>query len=73
MTLDGGILGISGTSDTTTARTVTLGSAGGGLDIEDAGNTFTLASALSGTGGFVKQGAGSLILTGANSYSGGTT
>ncbi|WP_276968571.1 autotransporter-associated beta strand repeat-containing protein, partial [Metallibacterium scheffleri] len=69
VTLDGGILGISGTSDTSTARTVTLGSAGGGLDIEAAGNTFTLASALSGTGGFVKQGAGSLILTGANSYS----
>ncbi|MHB8570955.1 MAG: beta strand repeat-containing protein, partial [Metallibacterium sp.] len=73
VTLDGGILGISGTSDTTTARSVTLGSAGGGLDIEDAGNTFTLASALSGTGGFAKLGAGSLILTGANSYSGGTT
>ncbi|MBU6404689.1 MAG: autotransporter-associated beta strand repeat-containing protein, partial [Proteobacteria bacterium] len=73
LTLDGGLLGINGTSDTTTARTVTLGSAGGGLDIEAAGNTFTLASALSGTGGFVKQGAGSLILTGANSYSGGTT
>ena len=73
VTLDGGILGISGTSDATTARSVTLGSAGGGLDIEAAGNTFTLASALSGTGGFSKLGAGSLILTGANSYSGGTT
>src|SRR4029077_7999527 len=37
----------------------------------DASNT-ALAAAISGTGSFVKQGAGTLILTGANSYSGGT-
>ena len=73
VTLDGGVLGIAGTSDTTTTHTVTLGSAGGGLDIEDAGNTFTVGSALSGAGGFSKHGGGSLILTGANSYTGGTT
>src|SRR4029077_16704510 len=38
----------------------------------DASNT-ALAAAISGTGSFVKQGAGTLTLTGANSYSGGTT
>ncbi len=36
-------------------------------------NTVPLASALSGLGGIGKAGTGTLVLTGANSYSGGTT
>ncbi len=37
-----------------------------------AGMTATIASALTGTGGLVKTDAGTLVLTGANTYSGGT-
>ncbi|CAN7620933.1 autotransporter-associated beta strand repeat-containing protein [Bosea sp. LjRoot9] len=40
----------------------------------DAGVTATIGSTIAGTGiGLTKQGAGTLILTGANSYDGGTT
>ncbi len=34
---------------------------------------FTVANTISGVGGFTKEGAGTLTLSGANSYSGGTT
>ena len=55
------------------------GATGGNVNLQ--GHTLTLgnatsttfAGALSGTGGLVKQGAGTLTLTGANSYSGNTT
>ncbi|BDU21916.1 hypothetical protein DYGSA30_33730 [Dyella sp. GSA-30] len=70
---EGGTLRITGTAFNTTARAVTLGAAGGGVDIADAGNAFTLSNALSGSGGLTKLGDGTLILTGANSYTGGTT
>ena len=39
----------------------------------DQGTNGTYAGAMSGTGRFTKSGAGTLILSGANSYSGGTT
>jgi len=70
---EGGILQVTGTAFQSTARAITLGAAGGGFDIADAGNVFTVSQALSGTGGLSKLGAGTLVLTGANSYSGGTT
>jgi len=71
--LDGGTLQVAGAAFTTTARAVTLGAAGGGFDIADAGNTFTLAQGLSGRGALVKTGAGTLVLAGASTYTGGTT
>ncbi|GAB3781118.1 autotransporter-associated beta strand repeat-containing protein [Dyella agri] len=71
--LDGGILRVAGTAFQSTARTITLGAAGGGFDIEDLTNVFTVNQALSGTGSLTKLGAGTLTLSGANSYSGGTT
>ena len=71
--LEGGTLRITGTAFNTTARAVTLGTPGGGIDVADAGNSFTLGSALSGAGGLTKLGDGTLVLTGANTYSGGTT
>gem|GEM_PF-2951743 len=37
------------------------------------GTEVTLSSSLAGTGGFAKEGSGTLILTGANHYTGGTT
>jgi autotransporter-associated beta strand protein len=70
--LNGGVLGIAGTSFTTTTRGIALGTSGGGFDIQNAANTFTAGQSLSGTGSLVKQGAGTLLLSGTNTYSGGT-
>ncbi|MGX9431352.1 MULTISPECIES: autotransporter outer membrane beta-barrel domain-containing protein [Bradyrhizobium] len=73
LTLDGGTLQVTGTAFTSMNRTINLGANGGGFDIADRANTFTIAQVLSGTGSLTKFGAGTLVLTGANSYSGGTT
>jgi autotransporter-associated beta strand protein len=70
---DGGTLRIAGTAFNSTNRAITLGAPGGALDIADAANTFTVSQALSGTGGVTKIGDGTLVLAGANTYSGGTT
>ncbi|MBS0341063.1 MAG: autotransporter outer membrane beta-barrel domain-containing protein [Proteobacteria bacterium] len=69
---EGGTLRVTGTSYTSTARDIVLGAAGGGVDVAAAANTFTIGQALGGTGGLAKLGAGTLLLTGANTYSGGT-
>lgn len=69
---EGGTLEITGTAFNHTARTIVWGSPGGGFDIDDAANTFTVSQALTGTGGLLKSGAGTLVLSGANTYSGGT-
>jgi len=71
--LEGGILQVTGTAFQSTARAITLGAPGGGFDIADAANVFAVSQALSGTGGLTKLGAGTLVLSGANNYSGGTT
>lgn len=73
LTFTGGMLQITGTSFTTTSRAVTLAAGGGGFDIADAANKFTLNQTIDGTGGLIKSGAGTLVLTGANTYQGGTT
>jgi fibronectin-binding autotransporter adhesin len=73
LTFDGGALRVTGTSFQSTARGITWGPAGGGFDIADAANVFTVGQALSGPGGLLKAGAGTLVLTGANGYTGGTT
>lgn len=70
--LNGGVLGISGTAYTATARGISLGANGGGFDIQDAGNTFTVSQSLGGSGSLIKRGDGTLLLSGGNSYSGGT-
>lgn len=41
--------------------------------VDTAGSNSTLANSISGSGGLAKQGAGTLTLTGANSYTGDTT
>ncbi len=53
--------------------TVTLDGATPTLTVSSAGHTATIASELAGTSGLTKSGSGTLILTGSNSYSGGTT
>ncbi|MCX7096912.1 MAG: autotransporter domain-containing protein [Methylococcales bacterium] len=73
LTFDGGVLQITGTAFTSTLRTINWGAAGGGFDIADPGNLFTVSQVLSGSGGVVKEGDGTLLLTGANTYTGGTT
>jgi len=45
----------------------------GGFDIADKNNNFTVDVALGGTGGLTKNGAGNLILSQANTYTGATT
>ncbi len=71
--LDGGALRVTGTALTQLGRTIAFGSNGGGFDIVDAGNIFTVTESFSGTGALSKAGAGTLLLTGTHSYSGGTT
>lgn len=69
---EGGTLEVTGTSFKQTARSITWGSLGGGFDIDDANNTFTVTQALTGSGGLLKSGVGTLVLAGANTYGGGT-
>ncbi len=64
-----------GTLDLTTAgfssgRTVTLNAGGGTIQVDT--GTSTLSGIISGTGALTKTGAGILLLTNANTYSGGT-
>ncbi|MFQ0815913.1 autotransporter outer membrane beta-barrel domain-containing protein [Brucella anthropi] len=73
LTLDGGTLQVTGTAFISQARALTLGEHGGGFDIEDAGNTFTIVQTLSGQGRLWKQGDGTLLLSGDNSFAGGLT
>jgi outer membrane autotransporter protein len=73
LAFDGGTLQVTGTAFTATTRPITWGQNGGGLDIADPANTFTLAQALSGPGSLTKLGPGTLTLAGTNTYSGPTT
>lgn len=73
LTFNGGILQVTGTSFIASTRTINWGAAGGGFDIADPANAFTVSQALSGSGSLTKLGAGTLVLTGTNSYTGGTT
>ncbi len=72
LNFDGGTLQITGTTLNSTARTINWGSGGGGFDVADAGNMFTVSQVLSGSGGLTKEGDGTLALSGANTYTGGT-
>jgi autotransporter-associated beta strand protein len=75
LVFNGGTLQVTGTAMTgfgthtpafTAAKTV-------GLDIADAGNTFTVSQVMDQTaGGLTKGGAGTLVLSNANTYSGPT-
>lgn len=69
LTLNGGALG--SVANVTTTRATTVGSDGGGLNTA-AGTTLTHGGTLSGPGQLEKSGTGTAILTGSNTYAGGT-
>jgi outer membrane autotransporter protein len=73
VTLDGGLLQVTGTAFAATTHDLVLGANGGGFDIANAANVFTVDQALDGSGAFLKAGAGTLVLTGANTFTGGTS
>ena len=66
----GGLQWAAGNTTDISSRLTALGAGGGTFDTN--GNAVTLASAITGAGGLVKSGAGTLTLTGINSYQGGT-
>ncbi len=72
LNFNGGILQITGTAFGSTARAINWGANGGGFDIVEAAHTFAVSQILSGAGGLSKTGAGTLILSGANTYAGTT-
>jgi fibronectin-binding autotransporter adhesin len=54
-------------------RGFTLAAGQGGIDVANAGTTLTIGGVATGAGSFFKDGAGTLILSGTNSYAGDTT
>ena len=74
LTINGGTLRIDGTAFTNlNDRTVNWDTFNGGININLAANTFTVTNAIGGVGTLTKNGLGTLILSGANAYSGNTT
>ena len=69
-TISGGTLqiGNGGTSGSITSNVLD-----NGILVFDRSDSFTFAGAISGTGNLIKQGAGTLTLSGTNSYTGTTT
>ncbi|MET3654872.1 beta strand repeat-containing protein, partial [Dyella japonica] len=70
LSLDGGTL--AATASFTTGRGVTLNAGGGAFDVA-AGTTLTSTGVIAGGGGLTKTNAGTLVLNGANTYTGITT
>lgn len=69
---NGGVLDYTG-STVSINRAFALSSGNGGIGVSNAATDLTLSGAITGTGNLVKSGAGTLTLTGANTYNGATT
>ncbi|MBE1159678.1 autotransporter-associated beta strand repeat-containing protein [Dyella acidiphila] len=67
----GGALEYTGATNTTD-RGFTLGTGGGQVAVDQAATTLTDSGTVIGAGGLTKNGAGTLVLSGANTYTGGT-
>jgi autotransporter-associated beta strand protein len=72
ITIGNGRLGLNGNFTLGANRGITLTTANAGIDVYG-GNTATVAGVITGAGGLTKFGTGTMILTAANSYEGGTT
>jgi fibronectin-binding autotransporter adhesin len=72
ITIGNGRLGLNGNFTLGANRGITLTNANAGIDVYG-GNTATVAGVITGAGGLTKFGTGTMILTAANSYEGGTT
>ena len=72
LVLNGGGLQYIGVT-TNTDRGFTLGTSGGIVDVAAAGTTLTDSGIVTGGGRLTKNGAGTLVLSGANTYTGGNT
>jgi fibronectin-binding autotransporter adhesin len=68
----GGTLLYSGVTNTTD-RGFTLGAGNGDINVSNAATTLTDTGTVVGTGGLVKDGAGTLVLGGTNTYTGNNT
>jgi fibronectin-binding autotransporter adhesin len=73
LNFDSGILQIIGKTFQSSSKTINFGLGGGGFDIADPNNIFTINQSLGSGGGLLKMGAGTLVLNGNNTYTGGTT
>lgn len=70
LVFNGGLMQVSG-SWTNINRAVTLLGGGGGFNV-DTTRVFGVTNTITGVGGLLKTGMGTLVLPGSNSYSGGT-
>ncbi len=68
---DGGALRVTGSFATTRAGDLLAG--GGAIDVANTDNLFTYAGNITGVGSLTKLGPGKLVLSGPQSYTGGTT
>lgn len=68
--INGGVLALVG-EQTSTNRSLTLGSLGGTISVP-ASNSLQISGQLTGAGALVKTGAGNLVLAAANTHAGGT-
>ena len=75
LTLSGGVLSYTGTAaNVSTDRGFALAGSGGTIDVHNATTSLTFTGAVTGSqAGLTKTGSGTLILSGANSYTGLTT
>ncbi|MDQ0589228.1 autotransporter-associated beta strand repeat-containing protein [Variovorax paradoxus] len=60
------------TTSTDRGFTLGTGAAGGGIDVDSAPTTLTMSGVATGAGALRKEGAGTLVLPGTNTYTGGT-
>ncbi|WP_176037873.1 autotransporter-associated beta strand repeat-containing protein [Brucella tritici] len=71
VTIDGGALKY--TTGFASNRAIVLGANNGTIETVDTANAMTINGSISGAGGLTKSGAGTLVLTKDNNYSGNTT